>query len=199
MASYGMSSCPSKIFPVNQKAKKDALWKPLLRGFRIYLRRTLQVFLDINQIYDKSGDLSEVAQNACRQFIKSVGAPLHVQEDKSNHYGLMIALVPSSTSNLEKFFICVPKMQEEIPKLKPIFSKIFRENSIKLRLEFFSNELIQEIWSQYMLDESHQIRSYIAKLRETQPYQGQVEVLMRDILALSQRLNFQILRPEHFC
>ena len=41
-----------------QRVKKDALWKPLLRGFRIYLRRTLEIFLDINQIYDGSGDLS---------------------------------------------------------------------------------------------------------------------------------------------
>jgi len=42
----------------NQRVKKDALWKPLLRGFRIYLRRSLEIFLDINQIYDGSGDLS---------------------------------------------------------------------------------------------------------------------------------------------
>lgn len=31
-----------------QRVKKDALWKPLLRGFRIYLRRSLQNYLDIN-------------------------------------------------------------------------------------------------------------------------------------------------------
>ena len=119
---------------------------------------------------------------------------MHVQEDKRNHYGLMIALVPSSTANLEKFFICVPKMQREISRLKPIFSKIYRENSIKLRLEFFSNELIRHLWSQYIHDEAHQIRAYFNKLRDIKPYQGQVEVLLRDILAFSQRLNFQILR-----
>ena len=62
----------------NQRVKKDALWKPLLRGFRIYLRRSLQIFLDINQIYDGSGDLSQKAQEACKKFIKSVGAPEHI-------------------------------------------------------------------------------------------------------------------------
>ena len=42
----------------SQRVKKDALWKPLLRGFRIYLRRNLQSYLDINSIYEGSGDLS---------------------------------------------------------------------------------------------------------------------------------------------
>ena len=28
-------------FSANQRVKKDALWKPLLRGFRIHLRRSL--------------------------------------------------------------------------------------------------------------------------------------------------------------
>lgn len=40
------------------RIKKDALWKPLLRGFRSYLRRALENYLDISLIYDGSGDLS---------------------------------------------------------------------------------------------------------------------------------------------
>ena len=38
----------ARVAQTSQRVKKDALWKPLLRGFRIYLRRTLQTFLDIN-------------------------------------------------------------------------------------------------------------------------------------------------------
>ena len=144
----------------SQRVKKDALWKPLLRGFRIYLRRTLQTFLDINQIYDGSGDLSAKAQDACKKFIKSIGAPAHVQNDKRSYYGLTIALVPSSASNLNKFFTCTPMLQKEIPRLKPLFSKIFRENSIKLRIDFFSNELIRCIWARYIIDESKEIKAY---------------------------------------
>ena len=131
----------------SQRVKKDALWKPLLRGFRIYLRRTLQTFLDINQIYEGSGDLSMRAQEACKKYIKSIGAPKNVQNDKLNYYGLTIALVPSSAANLNKCFMCIPKLQSEIPKLRPLFSKIFRENSIKLRQAFFSNELIRYLWA----------------------------------------------------
>ena len=61
-----------------QRVKKDALWKPLLRGFRIYIRRTLRIFMEINQIYDGTGDLSEKAQEACRKYIRSIGAPEEV-------------------------------------------------------------------------------------------------------------------------
>lgn len=114
-----------------------------------------------------------------------------------NHYGLIIAMVPSSSANLEKALICIPKLQKQIPKLKPLFSKIFRENSIRLRMNFFSHELIQHLWAQYTFDECKEIKNYIMKLRESRPYQGQMEVLLRDVLTLSQRLNYQILRPEH--
>ena len=31
----------------HQRIKKDALWKPLLRSFRVYIRRTLRIHLEI--------------------------------------------------------------------------------------------------------------------------------------------------------
>ena len=155
-----------------QRVKKDALWKPLLRGFRIYLRRSLQTYLDINQIYEGSGDLSVRAQEACKKYIKSIGAPKDVQNDKLNYYGLTIALVPSSADNLAKCFTCIPKLQKEIPRLRPLFSKIFRENSIKLRSAFFSNELIRYLWAQYTRDERQEIKEYVMSLRNSEPYHG---------------------------
>ena len=100
----------SMMGPSNQRVKKDALWKPLLRGFRIYIRRTLRIFMEINQIYDGTGDLSEKAQEACRKYIRSIGAPEEVQNDKLNYYALAIAIVPSSTTNLGKFFMCIPQL-----------------------------------------------------------------------------------------
>ena len=155
--------------------------------------------MDIGQIADPhgSGELSEKAQEACRKFIKSVGGSPAAQNDKMNHYGLAIILVPSSAANLNKFFMCVPKLQQEIPRLKPLFCKVFRENSIRMRMEFFSNELMRCIWTQYIFDESAQIKAYINKLRSAHPYQGQLETLLKDTMNLSQRLNFQVLLPEH--
>jgi len=33
-----LADLPVNDGPLSQRVKKDALWKPLLRGFRIYLR-----------------------------------------------------------------------------------------------------------------------------------------------------------------
>jgi len=82
--------------PLRQRVKKDTLWKPMLRGFRIYLRKQLKPWLDLDQVADVNGDLKETAQIALRGFIRSMGAPAHVQNDKMNHYGLLILSVPSS-------------------------------------------------------------------------------------------------------
>lgn len=60
---------------LSKRVKKDALWKPLLRNFRIYLRRSLQIFLvQMTNIYDAEGELVPSAQLACKKFIKSIGA-----------------------------------------------------------------------------------------------------------------------------
>ena len=61
-------------------------------------------------------------------------------------------MVPSSTQNLTKYFTCMPEMQRQIPRLKSIFSKIFRENSIRMRFDFFSDELIRLLWPTYVAE-----------------------------------------------
>ena len=48
-----------------------------------------------------------------------------------------------------------------------------------------------------MVEENQDVKDYIGRLRCSKPYLGQVEVLLSDILALSQDLDFQILKPEH--
>lgn len=125
-----------------KRIKKDALWKPLLRGFRIFLRRLLQYHFDINQIFDGSGDLSTKTIQACKQFLLGIGASDDIINEQYNHHALAVALAPSSASNLHKFFEGVPALQRNLPRLKPVFCTIFRENSIKLRQKFFREELI---------------------------------------------------------
>ena len=41
----------------DKRLKKDALWKPLLRHFRQYIRVNLGKSVDINSIFDDSGDI----------------------------------------------------------------------------------------------------------------------------------------------
>lgn len=177
--------------------KKDALWKPLLRTFRTYIRASLRLFVDVDQIYNSQGDLNEKASESFAQFIKSSGAPQSVAQNKMNHYSLAIMVAPSSTNNLEKFFQAVPDLSSELATLKPIFSRIFRENSIKLRMQFFANELIRHLWAQFINEKSKEVRKFFKNLKKTSPYLGQVEVLLSDVLMLQQALNCQLIKPEH--
>ena len=94
-----------------------------------------------------------------------MGAPDSVANNKMHYYSLVILIAPSSTRNLNKFFISIPQIQSELAVLKPLFSKIFRENSIKLRKKFFSNELVQYLWSHFLFDQNTQVKEYIRRLR----------------------------------
>jgi len=92
----------------SQRVKKDALWKPLLRNFRMYVRTCLRFFVEINQIYDSHGHMSQKAQESFERYIKSSGAPQSVAQNKMHHYSLAIMIAPSSTSNLDRFFVGLP-------------------------------------------------------------------------------------------
>lgn len=97
------------------------------------------------------------------------------------HYGLAIISMPSSAANLNKAFVDLPKVQAHLPKLRMVYCKIFRENSIKLRIQLFSNELMQCVWRLYIQDEAVQIRAYLQKLRIDDPTLFQLQTLLKDI------------------
>ena len=96
-----------------------------------------------------------------------MGAPDYVANEKIHYYSLIILIAPSSTKNLEKFFLGIPLIKKELAYLDPLFSKIFRENSIKLRKDFFSNDLVQYLWSHFLFDQSTQVKDYIRHLKSS--------------------------------
>ena len=81
------------------------------------------------------------------------------------YYALIVTVVHCSYDNLEKFFVCVPELRRELNHLKPVFSKIFRENSLALRKHFFENELVRYLWSKFANDEMQSIQAYIRRLK----------------------------------
>lgn len=95
--------------------------------------------------------------NACHDFIRSVGGSEYAQHDRDMHYGLAILSMPSSAANLTKAFEALPLIQKHLPRLRMVYCKVFRENSIKLRTQLFSNELMQCVWMLYAHDEAAEI------------------------------------------
>ena len=52
------------------------------------------------------------------------------------------------------------------------------------------------MWTRYIYAESEYVAQYLAELINVEDKQSEACVLLKDILVLSNRLNFQILRPE---
>jgi len=53
----------------DKRLKKDALWKPLLRHFRQFIRTKLGKYVDINNIFSESGDIKDLALQGCATFM----------------------------------------------------------------------------------------------------------------------------------
>ena len=128
--------------PNIKRTKKDAIWKPLLRGFRSFMRLQIAKFVDINRIHDYNGEVNYRTIEACKACLREFDAPEEFQSNNLYQHALLVLLAPSSFSNLDKFFNGLPSVQKSLPVIKQIFCRIFRENSIKLRVKFFSNELV---------------------------------------------------------
>ncbi len=52
------------------------------------------------------------------------------------------------------------------------------------------------MWSRYIYAESEYVAQYLAELINVEDKQSEACFLLKDILVLSNRLNFDILRPE---
>ena len=67
-----------------------------------------------------------------------------------------------------------------------------------MRTSFFSNELVQHMWTRYINAEGQAVKNYLSSLINSDDKQNEACFLLKDILVLSNRLNFQILCPELF-
>jgi hypothetical protein len=62
----------------DKRLKKDALWKPLLRHFRLFIRTKLSNYVDISNIFEDNGDIKESALEGCKVFLEEFDSPQEV-------------------------------------------------------------------------------------------------------------------------
>ena len=79
-----------------------------------------------------------------------------------------------------------------------VFCRIFRENSIRLRLVFFKNQLIKLLWQRYVAENEQEVRDYLDSLKTLYPEQIHSQILLEDITNLSIGTNYEILSPQLF-
>jgi len=119
-------------------------------------------------------------------------------DNRLNLHALIVLAMPVAAKNMQKALQNLPQVQANLPHLLANFCSVFRENSKRIRASFFSNELIQLMWSRYIHAEGEYIANYLNELINVEDKRSEACVLLKDILVLSNRLNYEILRPELF-
>ena len=79
-----------------------------------------------------------------------------------------------------------------LPKVLKSFCAIFRENSKSKLLQFFSEDLIQLLWTRYIDAECQELAQYVARLIGSESKQHEAYVLLQDVLINSSYLGFEI-------
>ena len=180
-----------------KRVKKDVLWKPLLRGFRSYYRTKLNHSLNLQQVIDTFvTDLTEQLEVQSRRFLIELDAPQSIIENPLNQHALIVLAMPVAAKNMNRALVNLPRVRANLARLLINFSCVFRENSKRIRAQFFSDELIQLMWRKYIDAEGDYIANYLSELINVEGKQSEACILLKDILVLSNRLNFEILRPE---
>lgn len=128
-------------------------------------------------------------------MVKNIGAPVKLQNDVLSRYALLFMFVHCSHKNLESYFAPPSKVLRVMESLKLVFSKVFRENSVSIRLTFFRNELVKYLWLAFSRDESDFFLTFFEQLRASPRTSEQIYVLIEDIAAIEQRVDYNILDP----
>ena len=169
--------------------KKDALWKPLLRHFRRFVRRqsilgndkaTLIEEQNVAKLDSKSvaadneNYLRDVAQcrnpEAVREFASIVMRSLGIPEELQSERHALALLLLVHSQKLTKKQELVPVMQEVMGTrcllISQIFFQVFNENSARTRQLFFQHALMQHLWNRFVESEPKVISDFFLTLKQ---------------------------------
>lgn len=104
--------------------------------------------------------------------------------------------MPVAAKHMERAFKHHPRILKNLPRLVDIFCGVFRENSKSIRAKFFENELVQHMWTRYIDAESGFISKYLSDLINVEARQSEACILLKDMLIIGNRINFNIIKPE---
>ena len=127
-----------------KQIKKDALWKPLLRQFRRFVKLTVQA----STRYTLNENESIVVRS--RDFAKQLNLPEELLEDQRNHFAIFLMVESAKITKQRKLISsCKAPMRPFLNDIRPKFFDIFYENSKKTRVSFFNDPLVQFLWNQF--------------------------------------------------
>ena len=123
--------------------KKDALWKPIIRSFRRYIRSKVLA------VIPKTTE-NQIMEKRAQAYKMSLDIPDELQ--KLEYAGLAILLIvdsPRITCKRKIIPECKERLGAYLRQIQPNFFDVFQENTKRTRLAFFSDKLIQFLWVKY--------------------------------------------------
>ena len=161
---------PQKIPSTSSSAliKKDSiklstLYKPILRRFRSYIRSVFDQGRKQSLYQHWSHD---TYLNNTRQFMDRLKIPIELR-DHDNVLRLLTIIFPCTVKYIEPNHI-----REERLKLV----SVFRENCVKNRQDFFSEPIIQFLWTRVFLEENPNLVSNHLRRLKSEREDGDIAV-----------------------
>lgn len=71
-----------------------------------------------------------------------MGAPEHITSNQLNLHALIVLAMPVAAKNMSTALKNLPRVRANLPSLIQTFCSVFRENSKRIRMNFFRNELV---------------------------------------------------------
>lgn len=113
-----------------------------------------------------------------------------------NQHALIVLNLPVSAGNLDSALGSIEGVNQNLAELGPLFCKVFRENSCRQRHRFFSDALVQVMWTNYIRHDQDYVINYLTELLNDSTKQGFAKVLLKDMHELASHLDFEVLPRE---
>ena len=180
----------AKSSPV--KIKKDALYKPLLRKFRTFVRK----------LFDGTGLAKGCHSWNADKMKTQVWSFMHVMElpacfkDMKTLCMMTILLFPNCIKKKKTSKLYLSELEHFFPEVKHCCYEIFLENNVKKRRAFFKEPLIRYLWKMFTELKPDVIIHHLRRTRSN-PYDGEAryKAILEDIIISELHCNFKIL-PE---
>ena len=163
----------------------DALWKPIIRKFRQFIK--IKVMHKLRYQVDERKPICELG--------KLFGEILQVPQDLLSEERTQMALyVLIESSKITRDRKLVPEIMHKLGKhcqnIRQNYFNIYFENSSKKRLIFFSEPLIQHLWSLFRSNCGNVFREYIAEVTTHPQGKEKVIKLVKDASQLQEAIDF---------
>lgn len=152
----------------SQRIKKDALYKPLLRKFRAFLRK---VFDGLGLSKGCHYWASDKMIQQVMVFVVKIRLPMHMRTPKT-YAMLTVMLFPATIKKRPENKNYYNELGRYHSEIKDTCFEIFRENNIQKRLKFFSCPVIQALWTFMIKLKPEIVFNHLRRARSF-PYKGE--------------------------